>query len=130
MNYLKIIKTKQDHQAALGHLLTLIDADPAQGSPADDEIGVLALLVEQYEQANFPIDPPDPIEAIRFRMDQMGLKNRDLIPSLGSAPKVSEIFSRKRPLSLNMIRKLNAGLGISAEVLIQVTTDSQKEHRL
>lgn len=119
MNYIKVIKSAQEHEQALARLMNLMDADPTIGSRDADELDVLALLIERYEQEQFPIDPPDPIEAIKFRMDQQGLKNKDLIPYLGSASKVTEVLNGKRKLSLNMIRKLTAGLGIPANVLIQ-----------
>lgn len=116
---MKLIKSDHEHEQALARLVALMDADPPEGSQEADELDVLALLIEQYEQVHFPMDPPDPIEAIEFRMDQMGLKNKDLVPYIGSAPKVSEVLNRKRPLSLTMIRKLSDGLGISADVLIR-----------
>jgi len=118
MNHIKIFRSEQEHEQAMARLMDLMDADPAEGSAEADEMDVLALLIEQYEQANYSMDPPDPIEAIKFRMDQMGLKNKDLVPFIGSPSKVSEVLNRKRPLSLNMIRKLSSGLGISADVLI------------
>lgn len=119
MNHMKLIKTQQDHERALARLMALMDMDPAPGSSENDEIDVLAVLIEKYEKETFPLDKPDPIEAIKFRMDQQGLTNKDLISYFGSAPKVSEVLSGKRTLSLNMIRKLSDGLGISAEILIQ-----------
>jgi HTH-type transcriptional regulator/antitoxin HigA len=119
MNRIKIIKSDHEHEQALARLVALMDADPAEGSQEADELDVLALLIEQYEQVHFPMDSPDPIQAIEFRMDQMGLKNKDLVPYIGSAPKVSEVLNRRRPLSLTMIRKLSDGLGISADVLIR-----------
>ena len=119
MNPPRIIKTDQEHRQALERLTYLMDLDPVPDSPDADEIDLLALLIEHYEQEHFPIAPPDPIEAIRFRMDQMGLRRQDLVPYIGSMPKVSEILNRKRPLSLNMIRRLSEGLGISADVLIR-----------
>lgn len=119
MNHMKLIKTQQDHEQALARLMALMDMDPAPGSSENDEIDVLVVLIEKYEKETFPLDKPDPIEAIKFRMDQQGLTNKDLIPYFGSAPKVSEVLSGKRTLSLNMIRKLSEGLGISAEILIQ-----------
>lgn len=119
MNQLKIIKTEQDHQQALARLMTLMDLDPNENSPEQDEMDVLAVLIEKYEQENFPIAKPDPVTAIKFRMEQQGLTNKDLVPYMGAASKVSEVLNGKRPLSLNMIRKLTTGLGISADVLIQ-----------
>jgi HTH-type transcriptional regulator/antitoxin HigA len=119
MGQLKIIKTDQQHRQAMERLMQLMDADPSSDSPEGEEMDLLALLIEDYEKNRFPIAPPDPIEAIRFRMDQMGLKRADLIPYIGSSSKVSEVLNRKRPLSLNMIRRLSEGLGISADVLIR-----------
>jgi HTH-type transcriptional regulator/antitoxin HigA len=118
MNHIKIIKTDQEHEQSLAHLMRLMDIDPTEGTPEADELEVLALLIERYEQEKYLMDPPSPIDAIKFRMDQQGLINKDLIPYIGSAPKVSEVLNGDRNLSLNMIRKLNKGLGISAEVLI------------
>ena len=119
MEHIKVIKSVQEHEKAMARLMRLMDIDPKSGTCEADEIDVLALLIESYEQDNFPIDPPDPIEAILFRMDQEGLKKKDLVPYIGSAPKVTEVLNGTRSLSLNMIRKLSTGLGISAEVLIK-----------
>lgn len=113
----KVIKSEEDYQEALAHLSTLMDAPP--GSPEEEELEVFAILIEKYEEEQFPIDLPDPIEAIKFRMDQQGLTYKDMIPYLGSQSKVSEVLNRKRPLSLAMIRTLNTQLGIPAEVLLQ-----------
>ena len=82
-------------------------------------IDLLATLVEVYEEKHFPMESPDPVEAILFRMEQQALKQRDLVPYIGSKSKVSEVLSRKRPLSLNMIRALSEGLGIPAEILVR-----------
>lgn len=114
----KVIKTERDHQRALARVEELFAASP--GTPKGDELELWLLLIETYEEAVFPVELPDPIEAIRFRMDQADLKQRDLIPILGSKGKVSEVLSGKRPLSLTMIRQLHEELGISAEVLLQV----------
>lgn len=113
----KIIKTEKDYERALARINDLMDADP--GTPKGDELELLVTLVELYEKAKHPIDLPDPVEAIKFRMEQLGLKQKDLIPLIGSRSKVSEALSRQRPLSITMIRKLNAGLGIPAEILLQ-----------
>jgi HTH-type transcriptional regulator/antitoxin HigA len=113
----KVIKTEADYEAALAQVETLMDAAP--GSPEEEALQVFALLIEAYEQAHYPIDLPDPVEAIKFRMEQQGLVQKDMIPYLGSQSKVSEVLSRKRPLSLTMIRALHQGLGIPAEVLLQ-----------
>jgi HTH-type transcriptional regulator/antitoxin HigA len=113
----KVIKTEKDYEGALARINDLMDSDP--GTPAGDELELLVTLVELYENAKHPIDLPDPVEAIKFRMEQLGLKQKDLIPHIGSRSKVSEVLSRQRPLSIAMIRKLNVGLGIPAEVLLQ-----------
>jgi len=113
----KVLKTQKEYEEALAHLETLMDAEP--GTPEEDELELFALLIEEYEDEHFPIGLPDPIEAIKFRMEQEDLTRKDLIPYIGSASKVSEVLNRKRPLSLNMIRKLHDGLGIPAEVLMQ-----------
>lgn len=125
MYTIKLIKSEADHEQALSRLMALMDADPAEGSAEADELELLALLIDRFESEHYPMDPPDPIEAIKFRMDQMGLKNKDLIPYIGSASKVSEVLCCKRPLSLNMIRKLHQGLGIPAEVLIREPVQAQ-----
>ena len=119
MNHIKLIKTEQDHEHALSRLMALMDLDPKPDTAAGDELDVLALLIEKYEEEIFPMDSADPIEAIKFRMDQQGLIKKDLIPYFGSASKVTEVLNGTRNLSINMIRKLNEGLGISANVLIR-----------
>ena len=119
MNSVKVLKSAQEHRVALARIAELMDADPAEGTPEADELEVLALLVDRYEKDRFPVGPPDAVEAIRFRMDQMGLRNKDLVPYIGSASKVSEVLNGKRDLSLNMVRKLSHGLGIPADVLIR-----------
>lgn len=113
----KLIKTEADYEAALARIESIFDATP--GTERGDEFELLCKLVELYENEMFPIDLPSPLEAIHFRMEQQGLKAKDLVPYIGSAPKVSEVLAGKRPLSLGMIRKLVKGLGIPAEVLIQ-----------
>jgi HTH-type transcriptional regulator / antitoxin HigA len=112
----KLIKSPADHAAALARIQQLFDAKP--GTPEADELELLVHLVDQYETAAFPIDLPDPVEAIRFRMEQAGLKPCDLEPYLGTRSKVSEVLSGKRELSLSMIRRLHQGLGIPAAVLL------------
>jgi HTH-type transcriptional regulator/antitoxin HigA len=111
------IKTKKDHKEALKRIDELWDANPK--TPEGDELDVLATLVEAYEFKAFPIAKPEPIEAIKFRMDQMGLEDKDLTLFIGARSKVSEVLNRKRPLSLSMIRKLSSGLNISSDSLIQ-----------
>ncbi len=113
----KVIKTEREYKAALTHLEALMD----RPSPDTSELELWSLLVEKYEEGHFPIATPDPIEAIRFRMEQAGLAPADLQPYLQSKSKVSEVMNRKRPLSLSMIRALHHGLKIPAEVLVQET---------
>jgi HTH-type transcriptional regulator / antitoxin HigA len=113
----KIIKSESAYDAALARINELMDADP--GTPQGDELELLVTLVELYEKTAHPIELPDPVEAIKFRMEQSGLKQKDLIPFIGSRSKVSEVLSRRRPLSVTMIRKLHQGLGIGAEVLLR-----------
>lgn len=113
----KVIKTTAEHERALARIEELYTAKP--GTPKGDELELLILLVETYEAKEFPIDLPDPIEAIRFRMQQANLKQKDLIPIFGSKSKVSEVLNGKRELSLSMIRKLASELGIPTEVLLQ-----------
>ncbi len=113
----KLIKNEADHAAALERIEEIFDARP--GTPEGDEVELLVHLVEAYEAAHHAIEPPDPIEALKFRMEQAGLKQADLVPFIGNKSKVSEVLSGKRPLSLAMIRTLHKGLGIPAHVLIQ-----------
>ena len=115
----KIIKTEAEYQATLARMEKIFDAKP--GTAKGDELELLLLLVETYEDKTYPIDPPDPIAALRFRMEQDGLKPKDLIPYIGSKSKVSEVLSGRRPLSLTMIRKLVMGLHLPAEVAIRKT---------
>ena len=114
---IKILKTEDEYEAALARIESLMDAEP--GSPQEEELELLVLLVENYEAEHYPIDLPDPVEAIKFRMDQEGLTPKDMIQYLGSQSKVSEVLNHKRTLSLSMMRALNQGLGIPAEVLLQ-----------
>jgi HTH-type transcriptional regulator/antitoxin HigA len=113
------IRTRSDHRAALERIEALMELDPRAGTPEGDALDVLATLVEAYEERNFPIDDPDPIEAITFQMDQLGLSRADLEPLIGGRGRVSEILNRKRALSIGMIRRLSPALGIPAELLIR-----------
>jgi HTH-type transcriptional regulator/antitoxin HigA len=115
----KVIKTEAEYQATLARIEAIFGAKP--GTAKGDELELLLLLVESYEDQTYPIDLPDPIEALRFRMDQEGLKPKDLIPYIGSKSKVSEVLSGRRALSLTMIRKLVAGLHFPAEVALRET---------
>ena len=116
---MKIIKTECEYHNALERIECLMDEDPDVGTGEADELGVLALLVEDYESKEILASLPDPIDAIRFRMEQQNLAQRDLIPFIGSRSKVSEILSGKRSLTLSMIRALHTNLGIPARVLLQ-----------
>ncbi|MBU0674101.1 MAG: ImmA/IrrE family metallo-endopeptidase [Proteobacteria bacterium] len=113
----KIIKTEEEYEATLARIDELMAA--TFGTPEGNELELLVTLVELYEAAAYPIGLPDPIEAIKFRMEQLGLKQKDLVPFFGSRGRVSEVLSGHRPLSLAMVRKLHVGLGIPAEVLLQ-----------
>ena len=119
MSYDKLIKTKKDYNKALKRIEELFDAK--SGTPEADELELLVALVELYEKEHFPIEAPDPVSAIKFRMEQEGLTNEDMVAYLGSKSKVSEVFSHKRNLSIAMIRKLVSGLQIPAEVLLGAT---------
>lgn len=110
------IRTKKDYDAALRRLDDLMDASP--GTPEGDELDVLATLVDAYENIRFPIEKPDPVAAIVFRMDQMGYSRKDLEPFIGTRARESEVLNRKRGLSLRQIRQLHAGLDIPLENLI------------
>jgi HTH-type transcriptional regulator / antitoxin HigA len=122
----KVLKTEHDYKTALAYVGRLLD----QSSPDEAELELWSLLVETYEEAHFPIAAPDPIEAIRFRMDQSGLQLSDLLPYLQSKSKISEVMNRKRPLSLSMIRALHSGLNIPATVLMQESIASKPRPRL
>ena len=110
------IHNDDDHSRALFEIERLWGSP--EGTPEADTLEVLVTLVDAYEAKHHAIDPPDPIEAILFRMEQQGLTRNDLIPMIGSRARVSEVLNKKRPLTLAMIQRLRAGLGISADVLI------------
>ena len=111
------IRTEADYEAVLADIERLFDAAPH--TPEGDRLEVLATLVEAYEEQHYSIPDPDPIEAIKYHMEMRGLGRRDLEPYLGSRARVAEVLNRKRPLSLEMIRRLHSGLGIGAEILLQ-----------
>ena len=113
------IRTETDYRAALRVVSELVDQDPSPDTPEGERLDVLSTLIEAYERKHHPIDLPDPVEAIKFRMDQAGLTVKDLVPYIGSLNRVYEVLSYKRPLSLNMIRRLSEGMHIPAEVLIR-----------
>ena len=116
-NSVRPVRTKKDYEAALAEVEHLWGAK--LGTPEGDRLDVLATLIDAYEAAHYPMDPPDPIEAIKFRMEQQGLTRKDLQPLIGTRTRVAEVLNRKRNLSISMIRRLHQTLGISAEVLIR-----------
>lgn len=118
-NHWRIFKSHEDYESGMARLLHLAESDLQPNTDDFDEFELLSLLVGHYEETAFPMEKPDPIEAIKFRMDQQGLSQVDMRQYLGSASKVSEVLSKKRPLSLSMIRRLHDGLGIPADILIQ-----------
>ncbi len=112
------IHTKADYKAALKEISALMDSDPDLGTPEGDRLDIMATLVNAYEAKHLPIAAPDPVEAIKFRMEQSGLSVKDLEPLIGKSNRVYEVLNRKRPLTLAMIRRLHRRLGIPAEILI------------
>ncbi|NTW51072.1 MAG: transcriptional regulator [Chlorobiaceae bacterium] len=114
---IKPLKTEQHYHEALLRLEQIFDAAP--GTDLGDELEILGILIEQYEEKYFPIDLPDPVEAIKFRMDQMGLDQKDLTKMIGSKSRTSDILNRKRPLSIGQIRILHNQLNIPADVLLK-----------
>lgn len=112
------IRTESDYKAALRELSAYFNSEPEPGTEDGDRFEILATLVEAYEDKHFPIEAPDPIEAIRFRMEQGGLTVKDLVPSIGQPNRVYEVLNRKRSLTIDMIRNLHRNLGIPAESLI------------
>lgn len=133
---IRVIKTQRDYDDAVVRLSALMDENIKPGSNKENELELLALVIEAYERTTIAPAMPDPIDAILFRMDQMGLSKKDMAPYFGSLPKVSEVLSRKRPLSLAMIRQIHKGLGISADILLSETDcevnlddDPQYDHK-
>jgi len=114
--------TVKDHKAALADISKLMTSDPAIGTPKGDRLDVLVTLVQAYEAQHFPMELADPIEAIKFRMEQQGLRPKDLEPMIGKSNRVYEVLNHKRSLTIAMIRKLHRGLGIPAQSLIQEAT--------
>lgn len=114
---LKPIRSEADYDEALAQVENLWGAKV--GTPEGDRLDILATLIDAYEAKTYPMDPPDPVEAIRFRMEQQGLTRKDLEPMIGPRNRVADVLNRKRSLSIDMIRQLHSRLGISAEVLIR-----------
>ena len=117
MKNVKPIRTKADYEASLAEVERLWGA--RRGTRKGDRLDILATLIDAYESEHYPMDPPDPIEAIKFRMEQQGLSRKDLAEILGSRTRVAEVLNRRRGLSINMIRRLHQKLGISVDVLIR-----------
>ena len=117
----RLIKNEEDYDKALSRIEELMDAKP--GTSEMDELELLTALVEMYEERHFPIGRPDPIDAIKFRMEQLGLGQKDMVPFIGTKSKVSEVLNEKRPLTLSMMRGLHIGLGIPAEILLKERPD-------
>ena len=118
---IKPIRTAKDHTVALAEISKLMETDPDIGTPKGDRLDVLVTLVQAYEAQHFPLALPDPVEAIKFRMEQQGLTARDLEPFIGPSGRVSEVLNRKRGLSLRMVKSLHDGLKISYESLLGKT---------
>lgn len=124
---LKPIRSEADYDEALAEVERLWGSK--LGTPDGDRLDILATLIEAYEDKHYPMDPPDPIEAIKYRMEQQGLTRKDLEPMIGTRTRVAEVLNGKRNLSISMIRNLHAKLGISAEVLIQPPRKPQRARR-
>ncbi|MDD5388495.1 MAG: transcriptional regulator [Gallionellaceae bacterium] len=118
------LHTEADYRAAMREISAFFDNEPEPGTPEGDRFDILLTLAEVYEAKHFPVDLPDPVEAIKFRMEQGGLTPKDLEPMIGRMNRVYEILNRKRPLTLVMIRKLHEGLGIPAESLIKASQET------
>jgi HTH-type transcriptional regulator / antitoxin HigA len=113
---LKPIKTKEQYREYLQIIDSLVDC--SEGSPEEETLELISILVENYEAKHYPIEAPDPIDAIKIKMEEEGLKRKDLAPFFGSSSRVSEVLNRKRPLTLEMIKKIHHNLGISANTLL------------
>lgn len=120
-NVISPIRTQSDHDYALQEIDRLIDLDPETNSAEGKKLEVLATLVESYEKENFPLDDPNPIDAIRFCMEERNLKQQDLVPFIGNKSKVSEVLSGKRGLTIPMIRRLSREFGIPERILLKPT---------
>ena len=118
---IKPIRTRADHRAALKEIEMLMAARP--GTPEGERLDVLATLVEAWERIHYPMELPDPVEAIKFRMEQSGLTAKDLVPMIGQINRVYEVLNRRRALTLPMIRRLHKDLGIPAESLIRPSAE-------
>jgi HTH-type transcriptional regulator/antitoxin HigA len=128
----RILKNEGEHQTALREAERLVALDPSTGTADGERLALLALLIEDYEKRAYQFEALDPIEIIEFRMSEQGLRQKDLVPLLGSRSRVSEVLGRKRPLTVQMIRALSSGLGIPADALIgrdpSVTSDEDERN--
>jgi HTH-type transcriptional regulator/antitoxin HigA len=127
MDYTRIIKTEDEYEAALAEIATLIGNDPPVGTPEADRLELLALLAKAYEDVHYPLEFPTVIEAVRFRMDQEGLRQRDLVAIIGSKGSVSDLLSGKRAVSFSMAKTLHKKLGIPAEIFLRDETDAMRK---
>ena len=118
MKPVKPIRNQEEYDEALREIEPFFDSEPEPDTPEGDHFEILAMLIEDYEAKHWPVDAPDPVEAIRYRMEQSNLKAKDLAPMIGNVNRVYEILSHKRPLTLRMIRRLNRDLHIPAQSLI------------
>jgi len=125
MDNAKVIRSEEQYLDYLQEVQMLMARQPMPNSPQGDRLELLSVLIEAYENTKFPVEPPDPIDAILFRMQEKGLKQADLIPYFGTRSRVSEVLGRKRPLTVQMIRALSIGLGISAETLVGLSVPDQ-----
>jgi len=125
----KVIKSSRDYHEVLQEAEKLVARDPAPGSKDADRLELLTVLIEDYERRQFTFETVDPIDAIEFRMQEQGLRQKDLVPLIGSRSRVSEILARKRPLTVQMIRALSTGLGIALEALITENTRSSSQRQ-
>ncbi|EKH8549301.1 transcriptional regulator [Salmonella enterica] len=115
---IKPIKTEQDYEAALRVVEPMFDNEPPMNTPEGDFFEIMCLLINEYEDKHYPVDAPDPVEAIKFRMEQMGLTVKDLEPAIGKSNRVYEVLNRKRNLTLPMIRRLHTMFGIPLKSLV------------
>lgn len=127
MDYTRIIKTEDEYEEALEEIGTLISNDPPIGTPDADRLELLALLVKAYEDIHYPLEFPTVIEAIRFRMEQEGLKQHDLVPIIGSKGRVSDMLNGNRAVSFSMAKALHKKLGIPAEIFLRDETDVMRK---
>ncbi len=129
MNNIKVIQTEQQHRTYLEEVHAHMMKMPQPGTSESDRLELLTVLIENYENTKYPVEPPDPIDAILFRMQEKGLKQADLVPYFGTRSRVSEVLSRKRPLTVTMIRALSIGLGISTETLIGLAVSDKSQSK-